>query len=402
MNDQYYMPPMPMHPFDFALSGLSEEEIRDVELAHELLSTAEKVGYQQFDRARKQLLGCKWGSSARANPVQRVVYHFVEALQERIEKEIGRVSMKGLQRDEETIQGYLNNNLSCLKIGQQLPFTQITQFTGIQAIVDTVALKRKVRLIDVGIRWGVQWIILMQALAERQNCPIELLKITAVESTGNQSIDETGKRLASVAKSLNLPFSFKSVLLSDMKDIKEELFETTKGETLIIYASHILRTMIFRPNCLENLMRVLKNLNPSIMIVTDVEANHNSPLFVDRFIEALFFHSAHYDCVETCMKQNDEDRMAMETLFGIGIRNIIAEEGIERTNRSVKMDVWRAFFARYRMVEIEFSESSLYQASLVVKRFPWWSSCTLDKNGRCLIVGWKGTPIHFLSAWKFL
>jgi hypothetical protein len=156
MNDQYYMPPMPMHPFDFALSGLSEEEIRDVELAHELLSTAEKVGYQQFDRARKQLLGCKWGSSARANPVQRVVYHFVEALQERIDKEIGRVSMKGLQRDEETIQGYLNNNLSCLKIGQQLPFTQITQFTGIQAIVDTVALKRKVHLIDVGIRWGVQ------------------------------------------------------------------------------------------------------------------------------------------------------------------------------------------------------------------------------------------------------
>jgi len=48
----------------------------------------------------------------------------------------------------------------------------------------------------------------MQALAERHDCPIELLKITAVGSTG---IEETGKRLANVAESLNLPFLFKPV-----------------------------------------------------------------------------------------------------------------------------------------------------------------------------------------------
>jgi len=198
----------------------------------------------------------------------------------------------------------------------------------------------------------------------------------------------TGKRLVSVAKSLNLPFLFKSLLLSNMKDIKAELFETKKDEAVVIYASHILRTMISRPKRLENLLRVIKNLNPLIMIVIKIEANHNSPLFVNRFIEALIFHSAHYECAETCIKETDEARMAMETLFHVGIRNIIAEEGTERTNQSVKMDVWKAFFKRYRMVEIKLSESSLYQASLVVKRFAWWSSSTLDKNGKCLIIGW--------------
>ena len=81
---------MPMHPFGSALLGLSEEETRDVELAHLLLASAETVGYQQYERASKLLLRCEWISSARANPAQRVVFHFAEVLQERIDKEFGR------------------------------------------------------------------------------------------------------------------------------------------------------------------------------------------------------------------------------------------------------------------------------------------------------------------------
>ncbi len=102
------------------------------------------------------------------------------------------------------------------------------------------------------------------------------------------------------------------------------------------------------------------------------------------------------------LHESGEDRIAMETIFSDGIRNIVAVEGRERTSQSVKMDVWRAFFARFKMVEIGFSESSLYQASLLLKQVACWSSCTLDKNGKCLIVGLKGTPIHSVSVWKFL
>ena len=245
----------------------------------------------------------------------------------------------------------------------------------------------------------------MKALVEQKDCPIELLTITAVEFTSKKygDIDETRKRLLSVAESLNLPFSFKLVLLLDMKDIQEELFEIEDYEAVIVYAPYILWTMISRPDCLDSLMRVVRNLSPDIMVVVDVEAFQNSPLFVNRFIEALFYHSAYYDCLETCMSRNDDkDRMAMEKLLSDGIRNILAEEGGARKVRSVKMDVWRAFFARFRVAEIGLSESCLEQACLVVKQFACWSSFTLDKNEKCLIVGWKGTPIHSLSILKFL
>lgn len=229
-------------------------------------------------------------------------------------------------------------------------------------MVETIASERKVHLIDMGIRCGVHWTVLIQALADRQDYqPIELLKITAIVS---KDIEEIGTRLANFAKTLNLPFSFKSIILSNMKDAKEELFETEEGEAIIIYASYVLRTMIPTPDYLENLMRVMRNLNPTI-------------------------------------KQYDEDRIRLETICGDAIRNIVAEEGEERTIRCVPLYVWKAYFGRFGMVEIGISESSFKQASLVLQKFDCRSCCILHKNGKCLVVGWKGTPIHSLSVWGF-
>ncbi|CAK7348432.1 unnamed protein product [Dovyalis caffra] len=390
---------MLMHPFGYALSGLSEEETRDVELTHLLLATAEKVGYQQFDRASRLLSRCEWVASERSNPLQRVVYHFSEALRRRVDEAKGRLTpmeTKGKPKCE-TPHG-LSTHIALLSIHQKVPFNQVMQLTAIQAIIENVGSARKIHLIDLEIRSGVQWTALMQALTE---CRLDRLKITAVGLRGIQKIEETGKRLETFAKSMNFPFTFKPIQVSCMSEIKEELFETAADETVVVVSNMILRTMLSRPACLENLMGVIKNLNPSIMIVSEVEANHNSPIFVNRFIEALFFYGAYYDCLETCLEQNPEHRRKTEAIFSNGIENIVAMEGSDRITRNVKIDVWRAFFSRFSMVEVGFSESSLYQASLIPKQFPYGSSCTLEKNGKGLIVGWKGTPMHSLSAWKF-
>ncbi|KAK1592416.1 hypothetical protein Q3G72_030377 [Acer saccharum] len=88
--------------------------------------------------------------------------------------------------------------------------------------------------------------------------------------------------------------------------------------------------------------------------------------------------------------------------FGEGITNIVATEGEERKIRHVKLDVWRAFLARYGMEEAEMSMSSLYQADLVMKKFDRWNSCTMNMDGRSLMAGWKGTLMHSLSVWKFI
>ncbi|XP_062030675.1 DELLA protein RGL1-like [Rosa rugosa] len=388
---------MSMHPFGYALSGLCEEETKDVELAHLLLAAAEKVGYQQFERASRLLLQCEWLASFKGTPVQKVVCYFAEALRERIEKETGLYTSKGNEEMSHYVNG-LGTNLAFIACHQEVPFHPVLQFAAIQTMIENVANESRIHLIDLEIRFGTQWTGLMEALAEREECPVELLTITAVGVRGKQNIKETGERLTSVALSLNLPFQFKEVIVSDMQDINDRLFdEIEDDQALVVYAPLVLRTMIPRPRCLENLMRVMRNINPSLMVVIEVEANHNSPSFVNRFIDALFYHSAFFDCVETCMTEG-KGRVIMEGLLREGIRNIVAAEGSERVARSVKMDVWRAFFARFRMVEMSFSSTSLYQANEIAKKV---SCTTLDKNGKCLTVGWKGTPIHSLSAWKF-
>lgn len=398
---------MHIHPYGYAFSGLSFEDTQDVELVHLLLAAAEKVGYQQFASASRLLTSCEWLSSATGNPVQRVVSYFAGALRERIDRETGRFASWKMEGNENySMAGSgtrVSSNLALLKFHQELPFSQVMLFPGIQAILENIKSDTKIHLVDLRIRSGVQWVILMQALTERVLHPIENLKITAVGTTGGENMEETGKRLANFAKSLNLPFSFNVVLLSDMKDLTTEHFNTEDGEAVVIYSQTILPSMISRPNCLENLMGVIRKLNPAIMVVIEVEANHNSPSFFNRFIEALFFYSALFDCLEEFGNQDDQYRITLEgKFFGDGIHNIVAAEGEERVNRNVKMSVWRAFFARFGMVGAELSESALYQANLIVKQFAFGSYCTLENDGKCLTVGWKGTPIHSLSTWKFL
>ncbi|XP_052185081.1 DELLA protein RGL1-like [Diospyros lotus] len=397
-------PFMVMHPYSSDFSGLSVEQTRDVELAHLLLAAAEKVGYQQFERASRLLDGCHRLASNTGSPAQRIVFYFTEALRERISRETGSFRSRRMERKEKYSMPCLamSSNPVFLKCHQELPFAQATVFAGIQAIVENVALKTKIHLIDLQIRSGVQWAVLIQALADRVSRPIEHLKITALGTIDGQMMEETGRTLGEFARSLNLPFSFNVVLLSDMKDLSKEHLEIEAGEAVVVYSQSILRSMISRPDCLESVMRVIRRLNPCIMVVVEVEANHNSPSFFNRFTEALFFYSALFDCLEDCTDRDSQYRFILEGVyFGDGINNTVAAEGEERLNRNVKLNVWRAFFARYGMVEIGLSESALYQANLIIKQFACGNSCTLDSDGKCLIVGWKGTPIHSLSIWKF-
>ncbi|KAK8509786.1 hypothetical protein V6N13_093634 [Hibiscus sabdariffa] len=393
---------MVMHPFGHALSGLSDDETKDVELVHLLLTAAEKVGYEQFERASRLLSRCEWIASEQANPVQRIVYYFADALRERIDKATGRfVPEESEAKFKTEIKNGLSTSIATVRIHQYVPFFQVTQFAGIQAIIENVVSASKIHIIDLQLRSGIQWTGLMQALAERELCRVELLKITAVGLAGDEKIPESGKRLESVAASFKLPFSFNAVYVRDMEDIKEELFKIGSDESLAVFCPLVLRTMISRPGCLENLMRVMKNLSPAILVVIEIEANHNSPSFVNRFIETLFFYSAFFDCLDTCLEHEAELRTEIESILRRGIQNIVATEGKCRIVRSVKKEVWSTFFARFRMVELGFSDSSLCQANMVLKQFPQGSCCTLEKIGNSVIVGWKGTPMQSVSAWKF-
>ncbi|GMN55188.1 hypothetical protein TIFTF001_024294 [Ficus carica] len=394
------------HPFRSSFSGLSYEEMKNVELVELLLSSAEKVECQQYESARRLLNLCGHLSSDTGNPVQRVVYYLCESLKEKIDRETGGISSKGTRKNFlsfDVDKAMEVPDAPKLAFHRELPFSQLEKFAGIQAIVENIGEAKKIHVIDLRIANGVQWTALMQALASRQECQIELLKITALVTNSKHAIEGTGKWLSNFASTMNVPFSFKVVMVPNMLDLKEDLFELDADETIAVYSSFALRSMLAQPAQLESLMRVIRGLNPCVMVVAEVEANHNSRAFVNRFIEALFFYGTMFECLETFMKGDEPNRVIVEALYCFeAMRNIVACEGEERKIRNVKFDVWRAFFERCGMEELELSPSSIYQAKLVTKNFALGSSCTLEMDGKCLMMGWKGTPLQSLSVWKFL
>ncbi|CAM8911885.1 unnamed protein product [Rhodiola kirilowii] len=390
---------------DFHFSSMSEEQIKDVQLAVSLFLAAESVSFQQFERATRLLNHTDMLAAQDGSAVQRVVYYFSEALRERVDRNTRSFSMKGLgkMQDFNIEEAMMSLNPASLASQLQTPFAQVYQLTAMQAILENVAHANKVHVIDFGIKCGVQWTILMQALATREVLPLEHLKLTAVSSRSKHKVADTGTRLTNYAQSLNLPFTFSIVMVDDMLSLHEDLFEQDDDEVVAIYAPFVLRTLLSKPDRLEHMMRVIRSTQPCVMVMIEVEANHNSPAFGDRFTEALFYFSAYFDCLATCLGDSDPSRMIIESVyFSPGIRNIIATEGEVRTIRNVKIELWRAFLARFELVEAELSSSSLYQAELALKQFDYGSCCSLKMNGKSLILDWKGTPLHSLSAWKFI
>lgn len=386
------------HPYASAVLGLSNAE--DVQLVQDLLSCAEKVSDQHYVSASRLLAGCHDLSFSRTNVIKRVVYYFAEALCEKIDRETGRFTGKSMMK--KSVLEPVTPTSALAAFHQKMPLHQVSLFAGIQEVVDHVSSSKKVHIIDLDMRCGMQQVILMQALAALPESPLKHLKITAVAIDSTPMVEEAGVRLRSFAKSTSFSFSFHVIKLEDMLNLQLKLSHCDPDEKTVVYASHALKYMIAKPNQLEALMRVIRNINPCVMIVCEPEGNVNSPVFVNRFVEALFYYGAYFDCVEDCMKNAVAERTFVESnLFSPLLRATVAAEGVERRSRIVGINVWRKFFAKFGMVEKELSLLALNHANLVLKMFDCNDSCTVGLNGNSLIVHWKGTPISSLSAWKF-
>lgn len=375
------------------LTTLSSENSKEVHLVQNLLSCAEKVAEKKYECSIQFLKKCGEMSSATGTPIQRLAFYASEALLLKITKETGE--RKQLMKPFEPTK-FVDSMPIYFKL---FPITQITNLVGSHTILRYLEGSRMIHIVDLEIRSGVQWVQLMQDLSAQTDHPIQYLKITAIglKSKSKSILEETGRQLADFAESVNLKFSFKIVIVDDILDLNQEMFDLDSDETVAVYASYTLMTMIGRGDSLEHLMEIMKTLSPCAMIVTEMEANCNSPFYMERFVESLFLFGAFFDSLAECLKGHETSRMDIEsTLFRSSMNNIMAGEGEEMVLRHLPIDIWRGILGGFGLVEMELSFSSLSQANLLLQ-----NNVTLCRNDRCLIVGWKGIALISLSAWKF-
>ncbi|CAN1241831.1 DELLA protein 2 [Linum perenne] len=263
-----------------------------------------------------------------------------------------------------------------------------SQLVAVQAILENVVGEKRIHVVDLKIRAGLSIIALMQALSGRAKTPLELLKVTAVASndTEERSYIGTGRRLSNFARGMHIPFLFKVAKVIDMRELGKRLtYVKEPREVTVVYSEYGVGSLISKPSRLDAMMKFVRSLHPRVMVVLETEANHNSSDFGHRFVEALFTAAARFDCMAECM-----------------IRNVVMAEGDERVIRDVKIGVWRKYFERCRMIEIQLSKLALDHAKLVVSMFPCAESCLVQVDRKSLLLGWKDTPLVSVSAWKFV
>ncbi|XP_057811478.1 DELLA protein RGL2-like [Salvia miltiorrhiza] len=393
------------HPYPSHSLAHCGQNSQGVRLIQSLLSCAEKVADNQYERALKFLKECDVESFSTGTPIQRLAFYFSRALFEKIANETGRIIVKNVEDINlpNPVESVMFPNINLfLSFQKEHPLAQVTKLVGVQAILDHVERNGTIQIIDLEIRSGVQWIILMQDLASRTEHPVQSLRITAVGTKWRSIIQETGRQLAGFARSLNLEFTFETLMVADFSDLNHALFHAHADEPVVVYAPYVLANHVGRVEQLDHLMTVMRTLNPCVMILTELEANCNSPTFVERFVESLFFFGVFFDSLECCFKHDEARRVEVESCwFGSSIKNILAADGEERKFRHVSIKVWRAFFARYGLEEVELSSSSVDQACIGLQSLACGRFCTLYRDGKCLTIGWKGTPLSSVSAWTF-
>ncbi|CAN0888607.1 DELLA protein DWARF8, partial [Linum grandiflorum] len=390
-------------PFDPSITGLSFHDQKNVELVEYLLSSADRVAHRNYDEATALIDLCDHLSSPTGNPVQRTVHYFARALRERVSGETGG-------------EGNCSNNLLddnvfrlpspsiLLSVHERFPYFRMQQLATVQPMAESTATARRIHCIDLNIKSGLHWPGFMQALEARpDHCKLDMLKVTALCVGPVEPVEATGEWLTDFARSKKVNFCFKIVRVDDITELDEKMFGVEEKEAVLVYSELSFATMLGKPDRMEALMAAVRRLNPQLMVVSEMEGNHNARHFGTRFVETLFHHGAVFDSVEACLgREDDVSRRAMEGgMMGRMIGNVVACEGPERVIRGVRLGVWRAFFKRFEMVEKRLSSMTWQQVRLVHETASNGGFCTVARDGKGMLIGWKGTPMMSVTAWNF-
>ncbi|XP_021765287.1 scarecrow-like protein 18 [Chenopodium quinoa] len=306
---------------------------------------------------------------------------------------------------------------SYLSLNQVTPFIRFTHLTANQAILEAVEGYSSIHILDMNVMHGVQWPPLLQAIMERsstlgRSCPT--IRITGA-ARDPSLLDRTGDRLRRFAESLGLEFEFCDLILydSEVVDHSEAVihalmdhrlrFDQVK-EALAINCGDYLHCLLreYDTRSLRRFLHKVKTLNPKVLTLGEREADHNHPLFLGRFVEALDHYGAVFDSLEATLPPQSRERVAVEEAwFGEEIKDVVGEDGERRKDRHQRFESWEIVMRSSGFKSLALSPFSLSQAKLLLRlHYPseGYQLQVVKKN--CLFLGWKNRPLYSVSSWQ--
>ncbi|KAL8033242.1 hypothetical protein ABFX02_13G149500 [Erythranthe guttata] len=363
-----------------------------------LISCAELISRSDLSAAHRLISILSSNSSPYGDSTERLVHQFTRALSLRLTRYTTTASTSTTiaGRDDALVQS------SYLSLNQVTPYIRFSQLTANQAILEAIdGAHHAIHILDFDIMHGVQWPPLMQAVAERY--PLPTLRITGTGSD-LEILRRTGDRLAKFAHSLGLRFQFHPLILLPGEDPISVASSVLllPDETLAVNCVHYLHRLL-RDRDRDRLalfLHRIKAMSPRVLTVAEREANHNHPIFQQRFLEAVDHYAAVFDSLEATLPPNSRERLAVEQIwFGREIADIVAAEGENRRERHERFRSWEVMLRSTGFGNIPLSPFAHSQAKLLLRLHYPSEGYQLHIINDSFFLGWQNHPLFSVSSW---
>ncbi|KAJ0988162.1 hypothetical protein J5N97_006518 [Dioscorea zingiberensis] len=351
-----------------------------------LIASAELVHRREFPAALHALSLLSSSLSPLGDSSDRLAHQFTLALSSAASSSSSAVGSGG------------GAATSYLSFNQVTPFLRFAHLTANQAILDAVGAHGRIHIVDFDILHGVQWPPFLQAIAERsdhRNPPF--IRLTGI-GTDTDILRRTGDRLRSFATSLGLSFHFHPLLLPPSSaPLPPPSLQLHPGEILAVNCSFFLHKLLGSESQshVTLFLQSLKRMNPVILTMAEVEASHNSPVFMQRFMEAMDYYSAVFESLEATLPPKSQERVAVEQEWlGREISGIVA--GVQRHER---FDWWESVLKDAGFINVPLGGFALSQARLLLRLHYPSEGYQLHSVKDSFFLGWQNKPLFSVSSW---
>lgn len=387
-------------------SNTSTNEETSAALAHTpkqvLLGCASAILHGNIDEASAMIEDLRKRVSIQGEPSQRIAAYMVEALAARM-----ATSGKGLYKALTCKQPPSSDRLSAMQVLFEVcPCFRFGFMAANGAIIEAFENETRVHIIDFDINQGSQYITLLQVLANRTG-QLPILRLTGVDDPESVQravggLNIIGQRLEKLAETLGLPFEFQAVA-AKAEEISPSMLDCRHGEAILVNCAFQLHHMpdesVSTENQRDQLLRMVKSLNPKLVTVVEQDVNTNTAPFLPRFVEAYNYYSAVFESLDATLPRDSQDRLIVEKqCLARDIVNIVACEGEERIERYEVSGKWRA-----RMMMAGFNSCPIgadVKGSILKLIKQYCDRYKVREESGALHFGWEDRVLIVASAWR--
>jgi DELLA protein len=380
-----------------------------IRLVHALLACAEAVQQENFSDAEALVQQIPMLASSQGGAMRKVAAYFGEALARRVYR--FRPSADSSLLDAAFA------DLLHAHFYESCPYLKFAHFTANQAILEAFAGCRRVHVVDFGIKQGMQWPALLQALALRPGGPpsFRLTGVGPPQPDETDALQQVGWKLAEFAHNIHVDFKYRGLVAATLADLEPFMLQPEgedkddEPEVIAVNSVFEMHRLLATPGALEKVLGTVRAVRPKIVTVVEQEANHNSGSFLDRFTESLHYYSTMFDSLESGGSGHSDaspgaavgtDQVMSEVYLGRQICNVVACEGAERTERHQTLGQWRDRIGRSGFVPLHLGSNAYRQASMLLALFAGGDGYRVEEKDGCLTLGWHTRPLIATSAWR--